>query len=357
VIAMRVFLAGAAGAIGKRLVPLLIQRGHQVVALTRDPSRAPALRAAGALPVIADALDGAAVRAAVLEARPEVIVHQLTALGRASNLRNFDREFAATNRLRTTGTEHLLAGARAAGARRFVAQSYAGWPYDRHGGPIKTEGDPLDPHPPRTMSRSLQAIRRLESLVLEATDLEGVVLRYGSFYGPGTALADGGELATLVRRRRFPTIGAGSGVWSFIHMDDAAAATALAVEGHGRGVYNVVDDDPAPVSAWLPDLARALGAPPPRHLPRWLGRLLAGEAVVSMMTRPPRRLQCSRAPRPRLDPALPHLAPGVPHRPGRSEPGLTERPSQRQRPVHLAGGGDGQATSSPPSIGISAPVM
>ncbi|HYN18819.1 MAG TPA: NAD-dependent epimerase/dehydratase family protein, partial [Actinomycetes bacterium] len=181
-------------------------------------------------------------------------------------------------------TDHLLEAARAAGARRFVAQSFAGWPFARVGGPVKTEDDPLDPDPPAELRRTLDAIRHLESAVLGAEGLEGVVLRYGGFYGPGTSAGDGGFLLDDLRRRRFPVVGAGTGVWSFVHIDDAAAATAAAVERGAPGIYQIVDDDPAPVSAWLPALAAAAGARPPRRVPVWLARLLAGEHGVVLMT-------------------------------------------------------------------------
>jgi nucleoside-diphosphate-sugar epimerase len=243
-----------------------------------------ALRAAGATPAVADGLDRDAVLAAVTAARPDAIVHQLTALGGKLDLRDFDGTFALTNRLRTEGTEHLLAAARAAGARRFVAQSFAGWPYARTGGPVKSESDPLDPHPPAGLRRTLDAIRRLEALVTGAEDVEGIALRYGGFYGPSTGMSPGGDQVELVRKRRFPVIGDGGGVWSLVHIDDAAAATLAAVERGTRGVYNVVDDDPAPVREWLPALAAAAGAKPPRHVPRWVGRLAAGEVAVTLMT-------------------------------------------------------------------------
>jgi nucleoside-diphosphate-sugar epimerase len=280
---MRIFVAGGSGVIGQRLVPMLVARGHDVVALIRDASKAPRLRAAGAEPVVADALDRAAVRAAVRAARPEVVVHQLTALAHRRSPRAFDRGYAATNLLRTKGTEHLLAAARAVGATRLVAQSFAGWPYARTGGASKREDDALDPSPPRTMRRTLEALRVLEALVLGAPDLEGVVLRYGTLYGPGSSLSAEGELARRVRRRRFPIVGAGSGIWSFVHVDDAAAATVIAIERGPGGIYNVVDDEPAPVASWLPELARALRARPPRHVPVWLARPLLGEAGVSLM--------------------------------------------------------------------------
>jgi 2-alkyl-3-oxoalkanoate reductase len=280
---MRVFVAGATGALGRRLVPLLVAGGHQVVAMTRSPGNADGLRAAGAEPVVAEALDREAVLAAVVAARPEVVVHQLTALAQVTSFRRFDEGFAATNRLRTEGTDHLVEAARAAGARRLVAQSFAGWPFARVGGPVKTEDDPLDPDPPAGMRRTLDAILHLEAAVLGAEGLEGLVLRYGGFYGPGTSAGAGGFMVEDLRRRRFPIIGAGTGVWSFVHIDDAAAATAAAVERGAPGVYHIVDDDPAPVADWLPALAAAVGARPPRRLPAWVARLAAGEHAVVLM--------------------------------------------------------------------------
>jgi nucleoside-diphosphate-sugar epimerase len=279
---MRIFLAGATGALGARLVPLLVDAGHDVTGTTRTPVKAELLRAAGAEPVIADGLDRDAIVAAVVAARPDAIVHQLTALGDMSSLRDFDGAFALTNRLRTEGTENLLAGAREAGARRFVAQSFAGWPYARIGGPVKSEDDPLDPDPVPSMSRTLAAIRRLEQAVTEAG---GIALRYGGFYGHGTGMARGGAQVEMIRKRRFPIVGDGGGVWSFVHIDDAAAATLAALErGTPGAIYNIVDDDPAPVREWLPALAAAAGAKPPRRLPRWLARVAAGESVATMMT-------------------------------------------------------------------------
>jgi 2-alkyl-3-oxoalkanoate reductase len=280
---MRVFLAGAGGAIGRYMVPRLVAGGHEVVAMTRSPAKVDALRDAGAYPVVADGLDRDAVVAAVTGAEPEVVVNQMTALADVTgNPRHFDDEFAVTNELRTKGTEHLLEGARAAGARRLIVQSYAGWPSARVGGPVKTEDDPLDPNPPASMRNSLDAMRSMERVVVEAEGIEGVVLRYGGFYG---ALDDmPPKFLETVRRRRFPVVGNGAGVWSFIHLDDAAAATVAALDHGGPGIYNVVDDEPAPVAEWLPGFAAAIGAKPPRHLPKWLGRLLAGEAAVSMMT-------------------------------------------------------------------------
>jgi nucleoside-diphosphate-sugar epimerase len=281
---MRIFLAGATGAVGKRLVPLLLNAGHDVIGMTHTPAKGELLRAAGAEPVVADGLDRDAVVAAVVAAHPDAIVHQLTGLSGMTDLRDFDGVFALTNRLRTESTDHLLEGARQAGARRFVAQSFAGWPYARSGGPVKTEEDPLDPEPVPSMSATLAAIRRLEETVTGADGIEGVVLRYGGFYGPGTGMSRGGDQVEMVRKRRFPLVGDGAGVWSFVHIDDAAAATLAALERDAAGIYNVVDDDPAPVREWLPALAAAAQAKPPRRLPRWLARMAAGEAVATMMT-------------------------------------------------------------------------
>ncbi|HVM12022.1 MAG TPA: NAD(P)-dependent oxidoreductase, partial [Actinomycetota bacterium] len=278
------FVAGATGAIGQRLVPRLIARGHEVVGMTRSTTKAQRLAGQGVEPVVADALDREAVMAALQRSAPEVVVHQLTALSTLSNIRRFVKEFEATNRLRTHGTDHLLDAATAAGARRFVAQSYAGWPYARDGGPVKTEDDPLDADPPKAFRAAFGAIRHLERRVTQAREIEGLVLRYGVFYGPGTGIAPGGAQLEEVRRRRFPVVGAGGGVWSFIHIDDAAEATVAAIEGGAPGVYNIVDDDPAPVSEWLPTLAAEAGAPPPRRAPAWLARVLAGEHGVVIMT-------------------------------------------------------------------------
>jgi 2-alkyl-3-oxoalkanoate reductase len=243
---VRVFLAGATGAVGKRLVPLLVGRGHEVVGTTRTPDKIAPLRAAGAEAVVVDGLDRAAVLRAVASARPDVVVHQMTALAGIRNLRRFDDAFAVSNRLRTEGTNHLLDAARAAGVRRFVVQSYTGWPNSSVGGRVKTEEDALDADPPRSMGKTLNAIRRLEGAVLDASDLVGIVLRYGAFYGEGTSLAPGGDLVEAVRQRRLLVIGRGAGVWSFIHIDDAAVATRLAIEGGPSGLYNIVDDDQSP---------------------------------------------------------------------------------------------------------------
>jgi 2-alkyl-3-oxoalkanoate reductase len=280
---LRIFLAGATGALGRRLVPQLIERGHHLTGTTR--SDADRLRALGAEPVQVDPLDAAAVRAAVVAAQPDVVVHQLTALSDLGMVRNFDKAFAMTNRLRTEGTDHLIAAARAAGARRLVWQSFAGWPYAREGGLIKSEDDELDPEPPADVRQSLAAIRHLEAAVTSAQGMEGIVLRYGGFYGPGTSIDAGGQHVELMRKRRFPVGGDGAGIWSLVHIDDAAAATVAAIEGGAPGIYNVVDDAPAPTSELLPALAAAVGAPPPRRLPGWLVRLIAGPQALSMMTR------------------------------------------------------------------------
>jgi nucleoside-diphosphate-sugar epimerase len=282
---MKVLVAGATGALGKQLVPKLAAHGHEVVGMTRSESKREAILDLGATPAVADALDAEQVARVVAEVEPEVIVHELTALSGDFDLRHFDRTFAETNRLRTEATDHLLAAGRAVGVKRFVAQSYAGWPAERTGGPVKSEDDPLDPAPPEAVRSTLEAIRYLESAVTGADWTEGVVLRYGGFYGPGTNFApEGGEMVETVRKRKFPVVGSGAGVWSFVHIEDAADATVAAIEHGRRGIYNIVDDEPAPVAEWLPAAASAVGAPPPRHLPRWLGRMLAGEAVTVMMT-------------------------------------------------------------------------
>lgn len=281
---MRIFVAGATGAVGQRLLPLLVSSGHSVVGLTRSPAKVQGIKLAGAEPVVADGLDGDAIRAAVIAARPDVIVHEMTDLREASDLRAFDRSFAHTNRLRMEATDHLLAAAKDADVRRFVAQSFCGWPYARIGGPVKSESDPLDPDPPPEFRRTLEAIQYQENVVTNATHVEGIVLRYGAFYGEGTGLFDG-PFVDQVRRRRIPLIGDGNGWWSFLHIDDAAGATALAIErGRARHIYNIVDDDPAPVREWLPALARSLGAKPPFHLPAWIARMVVGDHLVMMMT-------------------------------------------------------------------------
>jgi nucleoside-diphosphate-sugar epimerase len=273
---MRVLVVGASGAIGSRLVPQLIDVRHEVIGTYTSPSNAARVRACGAKPIALDLLDARAVRTAVLESAPEAIIHQATALANAQFSRNLDRTFARTNRLRTEGTDALLAAAREAGVRRFVAQSYASYRYARTGGPVKTEDDPLDLTPPPNTRETYAAMTHVDQAV---TDAGGIALRYGGFYG---AANDG--LTEPVRKRQFPIVGDGGGVLSFIHLADAAAATVLALEHDGPAIYNVVDDEPAPVREWLPVLANALGAKPPRHFPRWLARLFAGEAAVVMGT-------------------------------------------------------------------------
>jgi nucleoside-diphosphate-sugar epimerase len=283
---MKVFVAGATGALGKQLVPQLIAAGHEVTGMTRSASKQDLVRSLGAKPVVADALDPDQVARVVAEAEPEAIIHQLTAISADMNPRNLDRAFAQTNRLRTEGTDHLLAAAKAVGAKRFLVQSFAGWPFARIGGPVKTEEDPLDQSPPKHARETIAAIRYLERAVTGADWIEGIALRYGGFYGPGTSLSrePGAEQAEMIRKRRFPIVGGGTGIQSFIQIEDAGAATVAAVDRGDPGVYNVADDEPAPISEWLPVLADALGAKAPRRVPRWLGRLAAGQVGVVMMT-------------------------------------------------------------------------
>jgi nucleoside-diphosphate-sugar epimerase len=280
---MRVFVAGATGAIGKQLVPRLVAAGHEVTGMTRSESKQAMIRELGAVPVVADALDPDQVAEAVGKARPDVIVHQLTAI-RAIDPRHFDRDFAPTNRLRTEGTDYLLSAGQAVGVRRFVAESNGAFPYARTGGAVKGEEDPLDPSPVREWRPMVAAIRHLEQAVLGAEWTEGIVLRFGAFYGPGTSMAPGEAQFEMIRKRKFPLVGGGGGVWSFIHIADAAEATVAAVEHGSRGVYNVVDDDPAPVAEWLPALAQTLGARRPMRVPRFVGRRFVGEVGVVMMT-------------------------------------------------------------------------
>jgi nucleoside-diphosphate-sugar epimerase len=279
---MRVFVAGATGAIGRQLVPRLVAAGHEVHGLTRSGSKQATLRELGAVTVVANALDADRVAEAVARVKPDVIVHQLTAIG-AIDPRHVERDFAPTNRLRTEGTDHLVSAAQAVGVRRFVAQSNGAFCYGRTGG-VKSEQDPLDPTPMREMRAIIAALRHLEGAVLGADWPEGIVLRYGALYGPGTSMAPGGNEFELIRKRRYPVVGDGEGVWSFVHVADAAEAAVAAVEHGRRGVYNVVDDDPARVAEWLPALAQALGARKPRRVPRLIGRLFAGECGVQMMT-------------------------------------------------------------------------
>jgi nucleoside-diphosphate-sugar epimerase len=276
---MRVFVAGGSGAIGRQLIPGLVAEGHEVVATARSSLKLADIRAAGADAVAMNGLDQASVHAAVTAARPEVIVHQMTALAGMTDLRHFDRNFAVTNRLRTEGTRYLLDAAASTGVRRVVVQGFTGWTNQRHGAPVQDETCPLDSHPPKAMRQSLAAIAELEKTVTTATGLEGLVLRYGNFYGPGSE-----ALLDIVRRRKLPVVGNGAGLWSHIHIGDAASAAIAALDRGTSGLYNIVDDDPAPAAEWIPYLAEVLGAKPPLHVPVWAGRLAAGEAAVVMMT-------------------------------------------------------------------------
>jgi nucleoside-diphosphate-sugar epimerase len=283
---MKVFVAGASGALGRQLVPMLVERGHEVTGMTRTPAKADQIRSLGARPAVADALDPEGVAQAVAEAEPEVVIHELTALDVSSFSRSLDKTFAVTNRLRTEGTDHLLAAARAVRARRFIGQSFAGWPFERTGGPVKTEEDPLESSPPKTVSETLGAIKYVEETVTGAEGIEGLAMRYGGFYGPGTSVSldPDGEQVEMLRKRRLPIIGDGGGIWSFVHIADAAAATAAAVDHGAPGLYNIVDDEPVEARVLLPELAKVVGAKPPRRLPLWLGRLIAGEGNAIMMT-------------------------------------------------------------------------
>jgi nucleoside-diphosphate-sugar epimerase len=283
---MKVFVAGATGALGKQLVPMLVGEGHEVTGMTRSPAKRDLIRELGAQPAVADALDPEAVARVVAEAEPEVVVHELTAIDASSFSRSLDKMFATTNRLRTEGTDHLLAAARAVGARRFIAQSFAGWAFMRTGGMIKTEEDPVETDPPKSISQTVGALNHVESAVIGADGIEGLALRYGGFYGPGTSLGvnPDGEQVEMIRKRRWPMVGDGAGILSLVHIQDAASATLAAVERGAPGPYNVVDDDPAPMAEVIPEIARVIGAQPPRHVPRWLGRLLAGEGMTIMMT-------------------------------------------------------------------------
>jgi 2-alkyl-3-oxoalkanoate reductase len=283
---MKVFVAGSTGAIGKQLVPMLVERGHEVTGMTHSPAKQDLIREMGARPAVADGLDPEAVAQVVAEAQPEVVIHQLTAIDAGKFGRSIDKMFVLTNRLRTEGIDHLLAAARAVGAKRFIAQSFAGWPFERTGGPVKTEEFPLQSSPPKTVSESLGAIKYLERTVTEADGIEGLALRYGGFYGPWTSMGinPDGEQVEMIRRRRFPIIGDGGGIWSLTHIQDAASATAAAVERGESGLYNVVDDEPAPVGVIVEELAKVIGVKPPRRIPSWLGRLIAGAGMTIMMT-------------------------------------------------------------------------
>jgi nucleoside-diphosphate-sugar epimerase len=274
---MRIFLAGATGVIGRPLVPALLDAGHEVTAFARTPEKAKALEAQGAEPAAADAFDVEGVREAVVSARPEVLIHQLTALPRELNMRRYFEQLEPTNRLRAQTTPHFLSAAREAGARRVIFQSVS-FITAQQGPPVVDESAPLMDGAPA------EGVRTMERLVLGAEALEGIVLRYGFFYGSGTHYAPDGQMVALARKRRLPIVGSGEGRSSFVHLDDAVAATVLALDHGAPGVYNVTDDEPAPASEWIPELARLVGAKPPRRLPAWLVRLLAGEATVLLAT-------------------------------------------------------------------------
>jgi nucleoside-diphosphate-sugar epimerase len=281
---MRVFVAGATGAVGSPLVPALIAAGYSVVGLTHTGAKAEAIRRMGAEPVVADGLDATAIHAAVGSAKPDVIIHEMTSLGGLTDFGDMDRAFAKTNQLRTRGTDLLLAAARETGVKRFIAQSYCGWAFSPDGGPIKTEADELDPNPPQKLCDSFAAGQYLERTVTGSSKPEGIVLRYGALYGPDTGVF-APAIVDQLRHRRMPVIGGGGGSWSFLHVDDAASATVTAIErGKLGNIYNIADDHPAEVREWLPKLAEILGAKPPVHVPAWIARLVAGEHVVAMMT-------------------------------------------------------------------------
>ena len=281
---MRILLAGATGALGNTLTPMLVEAGHDVFGTSRSRTSQAALAKTGAEPVLMDGLDPESVRRAMATAKPDVVIHQLTSLKGLSNLKKFDEEFDETNRLRTEGTDHLLKAALDVGATRFIAQSFTGWTNPRGPSAPATEADGLDPEPQPEARRTLAGIGYLERVVTETTGLTGIALRYGGFYGPGTGLGRDGDMLELVRGRKLPIVGAGQGVWSLVHIHDAARATALAVDHGSAGVYNVVDDRPAPVAEWLPALAETIGAKDPRRVPAWLARPMIGRHGVMMMT-------------------------------------------------------------------------
>lgn len=283
---MKVLVTGGTGVIGRDLIPMLIKEGHDVTAIVRTQEKGREVEKTGASPVIANVLDRVELSDAVKKAEPEGVIHQLTALAKFSgNFRKLDKEFVLTNRFRTEVTDTLMEAARQSGVRRFIAQSFCGWPFAREGGPVKTEEDPLDPRPPASMSRTLAAIRYLEDAVESAKDIGAFALRYGFFYGPGTSISMDGDVVKLVRKRQIPLVGDAGGVWSFCHIRDAAAATVAALTHGTPGIYNIADDEPAPVRVWLPYLADVLGAGTPRRIPVWLSRIIIGEAGVSMMTK------------------------------------------------------------------------
>ena len=281
---MKVLVAGATGGLGRSLVPQLVAAGHEVTGMIRSESGAAGVLAFGADVVLADGLDAAAVRSAVESVRPEVVVHQMTALKGGIDFKHFDQSFAMTNRLRTEGTDNLLAASQAAGVRRFVVQSYAGWNLQHGGSATKTEADPLDPDPVPAQRQTMAGILHLESVVTQADGIEGVALRYANFYGPTGDIGKGGSMVELIQKRKLPLIGDGTGVWSFIHYDDAADATVKAIESDATGVFQIADDDPAQAAVWLPAFAKIVGAKPPRRIPAWLARLAVGDVGVAAFT-------------------------------------------------------------------------
>ena len=280
---MRIFLAGASGAIGQTLIPLLVQQQHEVFGAFRNPANTSKVQALGATPVVLDALNGQAVHDRIAEIRPQVVMHQLTAIPARLDLRHIDRDFEMTNRLRTEGTRNLTSASVRAGVEKFIAQSFAGWPYARRGITLKTEEDDLDPSPPPQLKAMLDAIETLEHTVVREQGFTGIVLRYGPLYGPHSSIAKDGAMVDEIRKHNVPVIGQGTGVWSFLHLHDAATATIAALTHGERGIYNIVDDDPAPVTDWLPYLAQCVGAPAPRHIPNFMAKMLVGEHAVAMM--------------------------------------------------------------------------
>ncbi len=283
---MKIFIAGGTGAVGKYLLPLLIENKHDVVALTRSPQKTGMVEEIGAKAVIADVFNKNELKSAIQNAKPEIIIHQLTGLsGAENNFKKFDKEFTLTNRFRTEVLDTMLEAAHTVGARRFIAQSFCGWPYAHEGGPVKSEEDPLDPTPPESFSKSLAAIRHLENALLADKDMECIVLRYGIFYGPNTSISINGSVVDTIRKRKLPMVGEGNGIWSFTHIEDAARACVVAIAKGLPGIYNIVDDEPAPVSTWLPFLANAVGAKPPLKIPAWLAKFFIGDGGVTMMTK------------------------------------------------------------------------
>lgn len=280
---MNVFIAGASGVVGTATIPRLIESGHTPIAMTRSPQDADRLRDLGARVVVADGLDRSSVVRAMSESRPDIVVHVMTALKHIRDLKHFDRTFAETNRLRTAGTDNLIYAARETGVKRILAHSYAGWNYAKGGAEAKSETDLLDPQPPRNQRESLDALVHLERATL-TSGLSACILRCANHYGPRTSIARAGAIVDLVRKRALPVIGSGSGIWSFIHTDDATAATVLAIDRGAEGIFNIADDEPVAAHVWISELAKLLRAPKPLRVPTFVGRFAAGEVGVSMMT-------------------------------------------------------------------------